>query len=345
MTDIGVEPVRVEQGAEGDFAAFYLRWHRPLVRYVNHRFGPVDADEIAQETFTRALALFRSVNARPDPWPWLSRVARNVACDLYRDRRRYTGEQEAALDNVAEIAAGPEELAVDRAVSVKLARGLRRLPSADRQLLAMRIDTLSITDIAALMHASENTVRVRLHRARQHLLLMCGFSEGPRAIGVFTLLALLRRLRRLANPSGVAMGSLAMATAVSAVVLGGPEVIPGTAGQVRADTARLHARSVADVLDRPPHAVPTRPAVAPASSVRATAPATAAPAWAPAAASVHVAVAQDPRAAGRTNEEAVTLGTPIGGVVVANHGDTSSDASAACSMLPTGCPQPVGTHV
>jgi RNA polymerase sigma-70 factor (ECF subfamily) len=46
-----------------------------------------DADDLVQETFTRALA--RPPAKRDDPWrPWLVRVAMNLAHDTLRRRRR-----------------------------------------------------------------------------------------------------------------------------------------------------------------------------------------------------------------------------------------------------------------
>ena len=69
------------------FACLYERWHASLLGYARRHFGPRDAEEITQETFTRAYELLDLSRESRRQWAWLTVVARNIAADLGRQRR------------------------------------------------------------------------------------------------------------------------------------------------------------------------------------------------------------------------------------------------------------------
>ena len=141
-----------------------------------------DADEIVQETFTRALA---SPPARRDePWsPWLVRVATNLAIDVLRRRRRRGetatwlpsphafGEDDASLALPEPRERGPDAR-YERLESVSFAflLALEALSPRQRAALLLRdVCGYSASEAAEALGASPESVRVLHHRARRAL--------------------------------------------------------------------------------------------------------------------------------------------------------------------------------
>ncbi|HWH50163.1 MAG TPA: sigma factor, partial [Gemmatimonadaceae bacterium] len=95
-----------------DLDRLFREYHQPLVRYLTRRLGDRDwAEEIAQETFLRALRQETIVSERS----WLFAVATNLVRDdarkQARRRRRLELLQEQAR---AEEAVEPEPLTIER---------------------------------------------------------------------------------------------------------------------------------------------------------------------------------------------------------------------------------------
>jgi RNA polymerase sigma-70 factor, ECF subfamily len=96
------------------------------------------------------------------------RVAHNRAL-THRRRVPRRGEALERADAVAD----PREDPAERAEAVQrrehLVDAVRRLPPAYRQVVALRLEDLSNGDIAAVLGVNENTVAIRLTRARKAL--------------------------------------------------------------------------------------------------------------------------------------------------------------------------------
>jgi RNA polymerase sigma factor (sigma-70 family) len=131
-----------------------------------------EADDLVQETFARAIE-----RPPPDagrPWrPWLARVAMNLAIDALRRRRRrgYVGPWlpspvEGAPDPVEP---GPEaRYGLAESATFAFLLALEALTPRQRAVLLLR-DVLdySARETASALGASEASVKVMLHRARQ----------------------------------------------------------------------------------------------------------------------------------------------------------------------------------
>lgn len=123
---------------------------------------PADAQDAAQETLVRAWRARASCASR-DPWPWMSRIARNEALRLASRRR-----PELSLDAADHAAPDP---ALERAEErVDVGRAMAGLAPADRLLLGLRYaDDRTQLSIAQELGVPEGTVKVRLHRVRSRL--------------------------------------------------------------------------------------------------------------------------------------------------------------------------------
>ncbi len=141
-----------------------------------------DADDLVQETFTRALA--HPPARTHEPWrPWLVRVALNLGRDLLRRRRRrrYVGPWLPAPIETGDDASPPAfeptvsdgtttEGRYDLLESVSLAFlvALEALTPKQRAVLLLRdVFDYPVAETAAALEMSEASVKTTLHRARR----------------------------------------------------------------------------------------------------------------------------------------------------------------------------------
>jgi RNA polymerase sigma factor (sigma-70 family) len=121
------------------------------------------AEEVAQETLTRAFARWSGMKG--DPTGWCVKVALNLAMDQLRvaerDRRRQ--RELIALD----VASGSDLYAAER---IDLYAALRRLPRRQRQIVALRwIGDLSEQQTADALGISVGNVKSQASRGLETL--------------------------------------------------------------------------------------------------------------------------------------------------------------------------------
>jgi RNA polymerase sigma-70 factor, ECF subfamily len=159
------------------FRALFEATFAPVRRYVHHRGVPARrADDVGAETFLVAWRRLGDV-PRDDPLPWLLAVARNVARNDHRGRRRYEG----LLRRLPEAQPSPPPAEPpDHAERADLRRALDALDEADRELLVLVAwDELTPTQAAQVVGCTPGTVRVRLHRARRRLAAELAQRSAP----------------------------------------------------------------------------------------------------------------------------------------------------------------------
>jgi RNA polymerase sigma-70 factor, ECF subfamily len=152
-----------------DVDRLFREYHEPLVRYLTRRLGDRDwADEVAQETFLRAMRQETVVSERA----WLFAVATNLVRDEARKDARRRRRLELLREQArAEEAVEPEPLAIERAQEAALARkALDMLAERDREALLMREEGLDYAEIASALELSIKSVGTTLARARRRLV-------------------------------------------------------------------------------------------------------------------------------------------------------------------------------
>lgn len=155
-----IRPVVDGDAAEKQLVELMNRYQQPLVSYVSlllrdHHLGR----DVAQETFVRAyqnLCNERPVNAR-----WLWTVARNLALNELRARKRRGGGEDVLEQTLDETTCESDEV---RAVR----QALDGLSAEDREVLYLHIvDRFQTEEIASLLGTRATAVRMRLVRARR----------------------------------------------------------------------------------------------------------------------------------------------------------------------------------
>jgi RNA polymerase sigma-70 factor (ECF subfamily) len=144
--------------SEGLFAAN----HHRLFRYFCRAVGQAEtARDLTQEVFLRVSRTSIPAAADGDLRGWLFRIARNLALDHHRSRRRHP-EPSALVEEPTRASSQDVSLAVNEA--------LASLQALDRDVFVMReVAGLGYDQIAAACELTPDAVRSRIHRTRLQL--------------------------------------------------------------------------------------------------------------------------------------------------------------------------------
>ena len=149
--------------------ALFDTHHQPLVRYLTRQMGDRDwAEEIAQETFVRALKQDVIASERS----WIFAVAMNLMRDEARREARHRRRLELMRDEAkAGSVVMPGPTSMERDEEREMARkAVAMLAERDRDALLMKEEGLSYDEIAAALDLSAASVGTTLSRARRRLM-------------------------------------------------------------------------------------------------------------------------------------------------------------------------------
>ena len=177
------EGALVRRAQSGDEAAF-----REIVeRYQSKVFSIIhgivrqrnDVEDIAQQVFAKVYFSIRNFDFRSSLITWIYKITVNECFDYLRKRkvRRLVYESDLSEDEVRRVE--NTEPPVDRqpAADVTLARRdyvvklLARVSEEERNLLMLKeVEGRSVEELAQITGMNENTIKVKLFRARQKLV-------------------------------------------------------------------------------------------------------------------------------------------------------------------------------
>lgn len=178
-------PIAAQDERQRRFEAAYAAHHTPILGYVLRRTSNADdAADVIAETFLTAWRRLEDMPPEPQSRLWLYGVARRVLANHYRGERRRSALAGRLRADLAVYR--PPEYTGELAL---IAQAFRRLPAADRELLALTAwEGLDHGQIAVVLGCSRNAVRIRLHRARKRfeaeLARTQAQSARPAGVGV-----------------------------------------------------------------------------------------------------------------------------------------------------------------
>lgn len=174
MGTVGVEP-RTEAAQLGREALAYADALHNLARYLTG--NATDAEDLVQETYTRALRAASQFTPGTNLKAWLFRILRNTFISLYRRRRHdpTVGGLDTVNPNQHDATEG-EWLRSDReldclraVVREEIEQALMSLSEDARAVVLLDLEDLSEQEIARVMGCAVGTVKSRLSRARTAL--------------------------------------------------------------------------------------------------------------------------------------------------------------------------------
>lgn len=192
----------IERARSGDDSAFnhiVQVYRKRILGTIQRLIGrPEDVEDVGQEVFLRLYYSLDQLRTAEVFEPWLHRLTVNAAYDYLRRQRRRRESRMSDLSEqqviMADAAAGGKQ----RSEEVRRA-GIRELvqfllgnvSSEDQVLLTLKeVEGLSLKELEKVYKINENTLKVRLFRARQRVLKAyeatlaeSGPGKPPRAAG------------------------------------------------------------------------------------------------------------------------------------------------------------------
>ncbi len=155
------------RGDREALAAFVRATQRDVHRFVAHLGSSREADDLAQETYLRALPALPRLRGRSSARTWLLSIARRVAVDAVRTamrRPRTVGIDD--WDSVARfttVRSGVDEAVLLRELVAELD------PDRREALVLTQLLELSYAEAAEVCDCPVGTIRSRVARAREDL--------------------------------------------------------------------------------------------------------------------------------------------------------------------------------
>lgn len=161
------------RSAAGDRKAWreIIRRHSPAVyRLALRMLGSTEeAEDAAQDAFTRMYSSFASYDPARPMGPWVSRITYHV-CLARLARRGRAHEEDLDPERFESSAADPEVATARSERDAVLADAVDRLPVQDRVLVTLRYrEGMTQAEVAESLEMPLGTVKTRLHRARAKL--------------------------------------------------------------------------------------------------------------------------------------------------------------------------------
>ncbi|MFD4564951.1 sigma-70 family RNA polymerase sigma factor [Streptomyces sp. NPDC058467] len=172
------------RGGDPDAVERFVRaLHRDVVRYVAHLSAdPQAADDLAQDTFLRALGSLHRFEGRSSARAWLLSIARRAVIDSFRHaaaRPRLSDTRDWQL--AAELAQPRDLPGFDDGIA--LLDLLAALPDDRREAFVLtQLLGLPYAEAAEVSGCPIGTVRSRVARARATLVALLAEAEASRAL-------------------------------------------------------------------------------------------------------------------------------------------------------------------
>lgn len=134
---------------------------------------PVDAEDLVQETYLRAIRAAQQFHPGTNLRAWLFQILRNTFYTEYkrnqREPRALDPEQLESVAHASGAVLGGDGLAgsADGAAGLDVTAALNRLPETYRSVVLLAdVEDFTMGEIAAIMDCPVGTVKSRLFRAR-----------------------------------------------------------------------------------------------------------------------------------------------------------------------------------
>jgi RNA polymerase sigma-70 factor (ECF subfamily) len=168
-----------QRGDEQALCELIRRYQKRLYRLTLRVCGEAAlAEEATVESFYKIWVKARQWRGESGPEAWIYRIAVRTVLDLRRSRRRWrtrVRRAQAANDPQTQPDASEEVVAAERheRISAELAQAIETLKAEDRALIHLYyFEGRGLKEIAPILEATSDALKMRLSRARQRLRQM-----------------------------------------------------------------------------------------------------------------------------------------------------------------------------
>ena len=136
--------------------------------------NPDEAEELAAQTFFRAIVNFRRYDGSCKPSTWLCAIGKNLfynECKRKKRSERYPQHLQSPLED-------PQEAYIKKDELQRLLKSAAALETPYRDVFFLRLEGLSFKEIGVVMERTENWARVTYFRAKVKIREEVGDENG-----------------------------------------------------------------------------------------------------------------------------------------------------------------------
>lgn len=183
-----------------DFASIYEEFYPKIMHYLKRMVGDNDADDVAQEVFNKISRNLNDFKEESKISTWIYRIATNTALDMLKSspyKRSAAGSLAPIpveiIDMKKEVTPStknkpqpPDQQLIRDEMNKCIREFVDKLPADYRTIIILNeLEGFTNKEIADVLQVSLDTVKVRLHRARDRLRKMlqegCNFYHDDRS--------------------------------------------------------------------------------------------------------------------------------------------------------------------
>ncbi|WP_335871489.1 RNA polymerase sigma factor [Bacillus sp. 2205SS5-2] len=151
---------------------WFSEYYNDIYNFLIYYTGAKDVEDLVQETFVKAVRNIHKYKGNSNPKTWLISIARNIAIDESRKRRKEEKKRFhlKQLNGERMTSNSPEEIVQLDEMKAELYLAMRRLRQTYYDVLMLRgINELSVQETAQALNWSKNKVNLTYHRALKAL--------------------------------------------------------------------------------------------------------------------------------------------------------------------------------
>jgi RNA polymerase sigma-70 factor (ECF subfamily) len=158
-----------------DFKSLYDQFRPRVFRYLTRLVGECEAEDLTQSVMLKVSEGLRGFRGDSNVSTWIYRIATNAALDKLRGKTIQTlsdTELESDAEDVPPDAQTPsvEKTAIREEMNACIREFIERLPENYKTVMVLsELEGFKNDEIAAILGLSLDTVKIRLHRAREKL--------------------------------------------------------------------------------------------------------------------------------------------------------------------------------
>jgi RNA polymerase sigma-70 factor, ECF subfamily len=158
-----------------DFESIHDHFRPRVLRYLTRLVGECEAEDLTQSVMLRVSEGLRDFRGDSSVSTWIYRIATNAALDKLRAKTIQPAsetELESDSDDVPPAAqtASVENTAIREEMDACIREFIERLPETYKTVMVLsELEGFTNAEIAAISGVSLDTVKIRLHRAREKL--------------------------------------------------------------------------------------------------------------------------------------------------------------------------------
>jgi RNA polymerase sigma-70 factor, ECF subfamily len=148
---------------------WFYQYSDDIYNFLVYYTGNTDVEDLVQEVFIKAGKGLASYRGQSSPKTWLCSIARNVAIDEGRKKKKQLSQAATPFDERTwnqQSEATPEQIFLKQEEYRDLYAAISKQKEKYRDVLILRgIQGLSVKETAQILGCNETTVRTNYHRA------------------------------------------------------------------------------------------------------------------------------------------------------------------------------------